>query len=199
MYHDRENLSALIGSRICHDLISPLGAISNGIELLTMNGQTASPEFELISQSVAAANSKIRFFRVAYGNAPVGSTIAQPEIASILTDYFKDRRIEIQWLAMHEALRVDAKIAFLAIQCLEAALPFGGKIEVHHTAQDWHLTASSPQLHIRDPLWQVLLSTERDVDCDASAVQFAMLFEVTRFRNPALEVALSHDMVTMTF
>jgi len=40
---DRD-LNALLGSRICHDLISPLGAIGNGVELLTMSGLDAAPK-----------------------------------------------------------------------------------------------------------------------------------------------------------
>ena len=55
---DTPDLSALIGSRICHDLISPIGAIGNGVELLMMEGR-AGPEVALIAESVAAANAQI--------------------------------------------------------------------------------------------------------------------------------------------
>ena len=58
---DQTDLSALLGSRICHDLISPIGAIGNGVELLMMEGGTPSPELVLIAESVAAANARIRF------------------------------------------------------------------------------------------------------------------------------------------
>ena len=63
------NLSALIGSRICHDLISPIGAINNGLELLGMSGNTPGPEMELIHDSVGNASARIRYFRVAFGAA----------------------------------------------------------------------------------------------------------------------------------
>lgn len=58
------DLPALIGSRICHDLISPIGAINNGLELLNMAGTGAAPgpELELIGQSVESASARIRFF-----------------------------------------------------------------------------------------------------------------------------------------
>ena len=64
---DQTDLAALLGSRICHDLISPIGAIGNGVELLMMEGGTPSPELVLIAESVAAANARIRFFRLAFG------------------------------------------------------------------------------------------------------------------------------------
>ncbi|HMS96693.1 MAG TPA: histidine phosphotransferase, partial [Tabrizicola sp.] len=62
---DQPDLAALIASRICHDLISPLGAIGNGVELLAM--ERAGPELDLLSESVAHANARIRLFRISFG------------------------------------------------------------------------------------------------------------------------------------
>ena len=69
MGQNKLNIAALIGSRICHDLISPIGAINNGLELLEMTGTSSGPEMELISESVGNASARIRFFRIAYGAA----------------------------------------------------------------------------------------------------------------------------------
>lgn len=76
----RSDLSALIGSRICHDLISPLGAIGNGLELLQMSGASESPEMTLIADSVTSANARIRFFRIAYGDAVQNQMIKGAEL-----------------------------------------------------------------------------------------------------------------------
>ena len=59
----KATLAALLGSRICHDLISPLGAIGNGIELLELSG-IDSPEVALIREAVADANRRIKLFRI---------------------------------------------------------------------------------------------------------------------------------------
>lgn len=56
------NYAALIGSRICHDLISPIGAINNGLELIEMSAPSLGPEMALISDSVTSASARIRFF-----------------------------------------------------------------------------------------------------------------------------------------
>jgi len=72
-------LNDLIGSRICHDLISPLGAIGNGVELLTMSGTSTAPEISLIAESVENANARIRFFRIAFGAASGLSQIGNAE------------------------------------------------------------------------------------------------------------------------
>ena len=80
------DLAALIGSRICHDLISPIGAIGNGLELLSMSG-AGGPEVALISDSVANANARIRFFRIAFGHASPEQGTSRSEILSILQGY----------------------------------------------------------------------------------------------------------------
>ena len=93
---DKPDLAALIGSRICHDLISPIGAIGNGVELMLMDGAPKAPELALISESVANANARIRFFRVAFGAATGDQRIAAPEVLSILSDLTKGGRLKIE-------------------------------------------------------------------------------------------------------
>ena len=92
------DLPALIGSRICHDLISPIGAINNGLELLNMAGTGAAPgpELELIGQSVESASARIRFFRIAFG-ASGDQTMGQGEVTSIFRDLYPDTPIDIEW------------------------------------------------------------------------------------------------------
>lgn len=74
------DLSALIGSRICHDLISPISAIGNGVELMELSGIERTPEIDLIAQSVENANARIRFFRIAFGKRGTGGKIAKSDI-----------------------------------------------------------------------------------------------------------------------
>ena len=83
--------AALIGSRICHDLISPIGAVNNGLELLSMTGVSPSPELALIGDSVDSASARIRFFRVAFGAAE-NQMIGPTEINAILRDYYRGSR-----------------------------------------------------------------------------------------------------------
>ncbi|HMR60143.1 MAG TPA: histidine phosphotransferase, partial [Amaricoccus sp.] len=61
------DLSALVSARLCHDLISPMGAIRNGMELLQMApGEAQSPEHALIADSLETALAKLRYFRLAF-------------------------------------------------------------------------------------------------------------------------------------
>lgn len=197
MFHDRQDLTELIGSRICHDLISPLGAISNGLELLEMSGQTDTPEMELIAESIASANSKIRFFRIAYGRAPNGSTLASPEITSTLRDYFLNTRLNTIWHPDREVQRHDVKMAFLAIQCLESSLPYGGQIDVFLEGTEWVLRASGEKLKADMDIWTLLEGQAPADNLDASHVQFGMLAMLTQWRKPAISVTISEQSILL--
>lgn len=186
MFHDRQALADLIGSRICHDLISPLGAISNGLELMSMSGVAPTPEMELIAESIASANSKIRFFRIAYGRAPHGATLARGEILSVLGDYFRSGRLTIGWQPVRELQRRDVKLAFLALQCLEAALPFGGDIQITFDDGSWTLAATAERTRIVPEIWDILRGHDGGQDIPAAAVQFMLLAILAEFRSPKL-------------
>src|SRR5690349_584631 len=102
------DLASLLASRLCHDMLSPVGALSNGLELLR---EEKDPEmrrrcFELLEQSAAASADKLKFFRLAFGAAggfgemvPVGE--AHALIAALVGD---SGRIELIWAVAGESL-----------------------------------------------------------------------------------------------
>ncbi|QUS35305.1 histidine phosphotransferase family protein [Falsirhodobacter algicola] len=157
------DLSTLIGSRICHDLINPIGAIGNGMELLAMTGVPASPEMTLMSESIAHASARIRFLRIAFG-APAEAPIGVAEIRSILGAM--NGRITIDWQP-GAVSRTEARILFLLIQCMETALAYGGSITI---TSERSLHAEARRL--RDAPWELL--TEGTGDLTAATVQFAL-------------------------
>jgi len=118
--HEKPDLAALVGSRICHDLISPIGAIGNGVELMLMEGAGKGPEMALITESVAHANARIRFFRVAYGATGADQRIGRNEVTSILSDMTHGGRIKVDWVSPPDLPRRDVKLVFLLLQCAES-------------------------------------------------------------------------------
>lgn len=178
MAFDNPDLTALLGSRICHDLISPLGAIGNGVELLMMSSDTTGPEIALISESVSNATARIRFFRIAYGMAPPGQTVSRGEVRSILDDMTRGGRLNIDWRIPGDPPRPETKLAFLALQCLETALPFGGRITVTADDGGWRIEAQAEKMKIDDALWVRLDGAAPEAAQIAPAhVQFALLPE----------------------
>lgn len=168
------DLPALIGSRICHDLISPLGAIGNGVELLSMTAAANSPELTLIAESVAAANARIRFYRVAFGATGDGQRMGRPEIAAILADTTRGGRLGVEWHPLGDPLRAEVKIAFLLIQCLETAMPYGGRIAVTQEGDRWLIRGTAPRMKVDPALWALLTAPEAPYAVTAAQVHFLL-------------------------
>ncbi len=98
MTDDRIDLrvAELICSRLCHDLISPISAINNGIELIAEVGDEARPDADLlIADSARNASRRLRAFRYAYGLA--GQDVKLDEIRSVALAYFEDTKVNIDW------------------------------------------------------------------------------------------------------
>ena len=172
---DHPDLAAMIGSRICHDLISPIGAIGNGMELLTMSGSQLGPEIALISESVSNANARIRFFRIAFGSAKRGQTVARSEILSTLSDMTVGSRLSLRWKVAGDRDRVDVKCAFLALQCMESALPYGGEVTVDADGDGWTIAADAARTMINPECWALLDGSGDSSALVPAQVRFALL------------------------
>lgn len=192
-------LNDLIGSRICHDLISPLGAIGNGVELLTMSNASAAPEIALISDSIDSANARIRFFRVAFGAAS-GASIGNSEVRGILRDMYRGSRAHVDWRIDEDLPRTEVKLAFLLIACLESALPWGGYIKAVRTDADgWTLTASDGRQKIDEALWALLTQPDTQAQVTASDVHFALVAPTARRLERRITVAIDPEVTTISF
>lgn len=196
---DRPDLTALIGSRICHDLISPIGAIGNGVELLMMDGATRGPEIALIAESVANANARIRFFRVAFGAAGQDTRIARPEVLSILADLTRGGRLAVEWLAPGDMARREVKLAFLAFQCCETAMAFGGRIRVERGEARWTVVGSAPRIRVDPGLWEVLSNPAAGHEITPAQVHFPLLREELLRQGRRLTVDMRETEVRMAF
>lgn len=175
MVQANSNLAALIGSRICHDLISPIGAINNGIELLGMaDTRYDGPEMSLISESVGNASARIRFFRVAFGAAGE-QQMGRGEVTSILKDLYVGGRLTVAWGPLDPAPRSIVRMCFLAIQCLETAMPFGGRIEISCEDDIWKIQGTANKINVNPDLWALLVTTEIPAGLQPAQVQFALL------------------------
>ncbi len=168
------DLAALIGSRICHDLTNPLGAIGNGMELLELSGQAASPEMALIAQAVGNAKARVQFLRVAFGAAGPTHRMGGAELATLVADHAQGGRVAIRWPAEAEVARPDARLGFLLLMCLEAALPFGGQIIVTRPGESWRLVAEAARMRDLGPLWDGLAGQRPLPEVGPAQVQFAL-------------------------
>lgn len=168
------DIGALVGSRLCHDLISPIGAIANGVELLRLTGGADGPELALIADSAAQAAARLRFFRIALGAAPEGQALSSAEIAGILGDLGAHGRVALRWEAEGEVPRAEARLVFLLLLCAEAALPRGGSIAVTRRTGTWEVRAQGARIDAEGPAWQALAGNGAPAPPAPSEVQFLL-------------------------
>ncbi|WP_375690774.1 histidine phosphotransferase family protein [Pseudooceanicola sp. LIPI14-2-Ac024] len=201
MWQSNHNLASLIGSRICHDLISPIGAICNGIELLSLEGKAVSPELALISESVDHANARIRFLRVAFGMAGAHQMMGKSEIGSILTDISAGSRVQFDWTPVHEYPRARVQEVFLALQCFESAMPQGGTVSVTPADDEDRWEISGPANPNRpDPaLWQGLSDPASQANVQPAQVQFALLPALLTERGRRISVETRPNEIVLRF
>jgi histidine phosphotransferase ChpT len=168
------SFATLIGSRICHDLISPIGAINNGIELLEMSRPSMGPEMALIAESVSNASARIRFFRIAFGAAGE-QIVGRPEVISILKDVYAGSRLQVAWGPLDGQQRRLVRLTFLALLCLETGMPYGGRIEIAQDADYMVLRGHADKFNMDETLWAMLGSQPRPEDLRPAQVQFGLL------------------------
>ena len=194
-----DDLSAFLGSRICHDLISPLGAIGSGVEILSMTGLNAAPEIALISDSVESANARIRFFRVAFGASGGGVQIGLAETRAIMADLTLRGRLRIDWTGDSDAMRAEAKLAFLLLLSLETALPYGGRIDVSHEGGAWRLDGTADRIKADPALWSLMLGQADGAELISSNVHFALVPDLARRLGRQLRTTLGNGAITISF
>ncbi|MEO1220762.1 MAG: histidine phosphotransferase family protein [Pseudomonadota bacterium] len=129
------DLAALLCSRLCHDLLSPVGALSNGIELLA---DETDPEMqkrcvELLEQSAKTSTDKLKFFRLAFGAAGgFGEYVPVEEAQEVIGSLAADaKRVELNWALSDPKLpKAAVKVMLNLAQIALDALVRGGTLDI---------------------------------------------------------------------
>ncbi len=146
------DLVALVCSRVCHDLISPMSAISNGLELLEDEKDESMKKeaLDLVRKSARSASAKLQFCRLAFGAA--GSSGAQIDLGDaegVAKGILQDEKASIEW-SLPRALLPKNRVKLLLNLVLVAVstIPRGGKVKVEPVGEGesmgFRLTSSGP-------------------------------------------------------
>jgi len=173
------DLAALLCSRVCHDLISPVGAVVNGLEVLAEGKDEATKIFalDLIKKSANTASAKLQFCRIAFGAAgSAGAQIDLGDAESIARGFLEDDKTKLAW-NLPRALLAKNKVKLLLNMLLIAgqAIPRGGKLAVDPIgtgdSMGFKVSAAGTNAKVPPGLPQ-LLSAEAGADAlDAHRIQ----------------------------
>jgi histidine phosphotransferase ChpT len=128
------DLAALLCSRVCHDLISPVGAIVNGLEVLAeeKDEETKTFALDLIKKSAGTASAKLQFCRIAFGAAgSAGAQIDLGDAETITRGFFEDDRTKLVWNLPRVLLpKNQVKLLLNILLIAGQAIPRGGSLTV---------------------------------------------------------------------
>lgn len=173
------NLAALLSARICHDLISPIGALGTAIEVLDDDSNTEMHEdaMGLVRLSSKQAGAKLRFLRLAFGaggSAP--GIIGVDELKTLIADMYEGGKASINWGESVEGLekntaRLLLNLTMLAVQ----AVPRGGNVVIRANqasgATTVHLAATGPKSRLDANVEKTLAGKAPEDGFDGRTIQ----------------------------
>ncbi len=135
------DLAAMLCSRLCHDMLSPVGALANGLELLAdeQDPEMRARCMELLEQSARISTDKLKFFRLAFGAAGgFGEAIPIDEAKSVINALVADnKRVEINWAIPEPSLPKPAvKVLLNLAQIALDSLVRGGTLDIGAERRD---------------------------------------------------------------
>ena len=173
------DLAALLCSRVCHDLISPVGAIVNGLEVLEEEKDEATKEFalDLIKKSARTASAKLQFCRIAFGAAgSAGAQIDLGDAENIARGFLEDDKTKLAW-NLPRALSPKNRVKLLLNMLVIAgqAIPRGGRISIEPIGSGdtmgFRVTAAGTNAKIPPAVPSLLTGEERGDGLDAHRIQ----------------------------
>ena len=198
------DLAALLCSRVCHDLISPVGAIVNGLEVLEEEKDEATKEFalDLIKKSARTASAKLQFCRIAFGAAgSAGAQIDLGDAETIARGFLEDEKTKLAW-NLPRALSPKNRVKLLLNMLVIAGqgIPRGGVLTVDPVgdgdAMSFRVTASGPNSRV-PPHAVALLAGTPEGNVDAHAIQPFYTGMLARSCGLGVSVAAENDTIVV--
>jgi len=198
------DLAALLCSRVCHDIISPVGAIINGLEVLDEdNGEDMRDfAFNLIRKSAAQASAKLQFARLAFGAAgSAGAEIDLADAEKVARGYMDGEKAQFEWESPRILMPKNlVKLLLNLILLATTAIPRGGivKVTVEGSAPPkFILRSTGPSARVPPAFEKLVPGDLADVTVDAQSVQAFYTGALARVCKMAISARLAGDAVVV--
>jgi histidine phosphotransferase ChpT len=199
------DLAALLCSRVCHDVISPVGAIVNGLEVLEEDKDEGMREFalDLIRKSARTASARLQFCRLAFGAAgSAGAAIDTGDAEKVARGLIADDRTQLIWDAPR-AFMPKNKVKLALNLCLIAAacIPRGGVmhviIEGEADAIRMSVAVKGPNLKLASHVADLLEGRSESGVVDAHGIQPYFTGLVARSSGMGVQVVATSDEILL--
>ncbi|HVX92467.1 MAG TPA: histidine phosphotransferase family protein [Xanthobacteraceae bacterium] len=173
------DLAALLCSRVCHDLISPAGAIVNGLEVLdeSKDEETRTFALELIKKSARQASARLQFCRLAFGAAgSAGAQIDLGDAETVARGFLEDEKTKLTW-NLPRVLLAKNRVKLLLNMLVTAAqaIPRGGSLVVDPVGEGeemkFRITASGLNARVPAAVPDLFAGTPAGHGIDAHSIQ----------------------------
>jgi histidine phosphotransferase ChpT len=197
------DLAALLCSRVCHDIISPVGAINNGLELLDEGGADEDA-MNLIRQSARNASARLQFARIAFGAAgSAGMLIDTGDAEAVTTAFLKNEKPELTWSGNRALLpKNKVKLLLNLVLVANAAIPRGGKLGVAledvETQPRFVLTVRGPMLRVPPKFLELHSGAAPEEPIDAHSVQPYYTLLLAREAGMTISIHATPDEIVLT-
>jgi histidine phosphotransferase ChpT len=203
---DNLDLAALLCSRVCHDLISPVGAIVNGLEVLEDDADEETKTFalDLIKKSARKASARLQFCRLAFGAAgSAGASIDTGDAENVARGFLEDDKLRLSWNVPRALLPKNRVKLLLNLLILAAqTIPRGGELIIDQTgaadAPGFRVTASGANSRVPQAFPSLVGGDVGLESVDAHAVQPFYAGLLGRSCGLSLQIESAQDKVVVT-
>lgn len=167
----------LMASKLCHDLISPVSAINNGVELIEdIGGSVVDEAMKLIGDSAGQAARRLKLFRVAYGRAGSEEGMGLRDVRQIAEQSLSAGKAALSWPDSLAFETLSAKRGFLKVLLnmlvlSEEILAYGGKIEVGDLGASCAVTVSGRAAQLTPQIEDALMGRAKVEDLTPRSIQ----------------------------
>jgi histidine phosphotransferase ChpT len=195
------DLAALLCSRVCHDVISPVGAIANGLEVLEDEDDEEMQKvaMDLVRRSAKQAAAKLQFCRIAFGAAgSAGALLDLGEAGDMAKAFVGDEKVKLDWQAPRET-RPKGEVKLLLNMMLlgMSAVPRGGMVTVAIEGRFPIVRAVGDAARIPEKISQLLNGNFDSADLDARLVQPYYTRRLAQQLGYALRFAANGNKITL--
>ncbi len=170
------DLASLLCSRVCHDIISPVGAIANGLELMDdkeTDAETRATALDMVRSSAKTATAKLKFCRIAFGaSGSAGAHIDLSEAGETAKDFVGDDKVKLDWQAPRENRpKQEVKLLLNMLLLAIASIPRGGVVTVQMDGRALSVKAKGERAKVPQAMADVLAGAAALDTIDARLVQ----------------------------